>query len=244
MGAVTNVIVIAGVVILFFAVGGVGGARSISESLGRKVSGAIPSLQKASADIGSGASEGIDIKQDQAQPAPTTFAVTQSRKNAGTLSSTVRNVSITEFQPTLQKDIAASALAGNAQLQRGGTLLLDKPTKGLLKGLTGVGTAQFSTGGVGVLTEEKRAEISARELTVIEQQDIVRLEARRRAAIERGVNPNVKLSGAELVLRKREQEEISKSFITSRFGGSAFVNGKLFANPDFRSCNLAGKCFD
>jgi len=93
------------------------------------------------------------------------------------------------------------------------------------------------------LSDAKRAEIAARELTAVERSDVAKLDARRRAAIERGVNPNVKLSGAELVLRKREQEEISKSFITSRFGGQAFVGGKLFANPNFCSRNLAGKLF-
>jgi len=238
------ILVVVGVVILFFAVGGVGGVRSFSEGLGQRFAGSIPSLQQATADTGAGASEGEEARADQESPTPATFSVVQSRRNAGTLSSTVRSVDIGEFQSGLQEEIARSALLGsNVRLERGGTLLLDRPTTRLTRTLTGVGTAQFSTGGVGILTEAKRREIANRVLTDIERSDIAKLDARRRAAIERGVNPNVKLSGAELVLRKREQEEISKSFITSRFGGQAFVGGKLFANPNFCSRNLAGKLF-
>jgi len=102
-----SVLVIGGVVILFFAVGGVGGIRTFSEGLGQKIAGAIPSIDEATASSGS---EEEAIESDQAAPTPTTFSVTQSRKNAGTLSSTVRQVSISEFPTALQSEIARSAL--------------------------------------------------------------------------------------------------------------------------------------
>jgi len=125
---VGSILVIGGVVILFFAVGGVGGIRGFGESLSGKIAGAIPSIDEATASSGS---EEEAIQSDQEAPTPTTFSVTQSRKNAGTLSSTVRQVSLSEFSQTGQtSEIARSVLLGsNVRLERGGTLLLDQPTR-------------------------------------------------------------------------------------------------------------------
>lgn len=222
-----TIVVIAGAAILFFAVGGIEGLRGIGTGLRDTVSGfgSIPSAQAET----STKSEKDAIASDSVAPAQA-LSITSSRKNAGTLQSTVR---VSSFQPELQTEIARSAQQGSVRFERGGTLLLDTPTEKLRRTLTGRGTAQFSTGQVGVLTEAKRQEIRNRALTAQERRDVAALEARRARKIERGIRPNIALRGAELVLRKREQEELSKSLVTSRFGGSAFVNGKLFANPDF-----------
>ncbi len=224
----STIIVIAGALIIFFAVGGLAGIKTFSLGLGGRVSGLIPSLQTATASTGS---EQEAIAADQAQQPPAALAVTQTRKNGNQLQTIIR---VSEFQPVLQQEIARSA-TGGGDIIRGGTLLLDKPTTSLISQLTGKGTAQFSTGQVGLLTEAKRTEIARRELTTQEIRDIAALDARRTAAIDRGIQPNVKLSGAELVLRKREQEELSKSLLTSQFGGQTFVGGKLFANPLFET---------
>lgn len=134
------------------------------------------------------------------------------------------------------------APAGGVVVRRGQNIvstpqatIFDRPEGVLVKGsavaqIAGIRGQQF----VGVLSEKERNLIREKEFTEQERADIAALEARRQKAItERGIDPNIKLSGVELVLRKREQEELSKAFIKSRFGGQSFVNGKLFANPNF-----------
>lgn len=113
--------------------------------------------------------------------------------------------------------------------------IIDDPSLKSVRTLSGKGTAQFSTGQIARLTPTQRKRIREKTLTPQEQRDIIALEARRDRAISRGINPNVKRSGKELVLAKREQEAISKQLISSKFGKRAFVDGKLFANPLFAS---------
>lgn len=228
-----TVLVIGGAIILFFAFGGIQGIKSLGTGISGKLSGAIPSLQEATATTGS---EQEAIAKDQAGSIPEALSVTQSRINAGTLSSVVR---LAEFEPSLQTEIAKSIQSGGGEIVRGGTLLIDEPSSKLLATLSGFGTAQFSTGQVGVLTSEKIIEIGERTLTEQQIKDIEALNIRR----EESATGNLKLSGEEVVFQKALQEELSKSLLTSQFGGQTFVGGKLFANPDFSSCNLAGKCF-
>jgi len=107
-----------------------------------------------------------------------------------------------------------------------------------LTSFSGSGVAQFSGGLIGSLSEQQLGDIRSREFTTQEQEDIKALELRRTRAISRGINPNLKLSGAELILRKREQEALSKQLLTERFGSQTFVNGKLFAKEGFESGGL------
>jgi len=107
-----------------------------------------------------------------------------------------------------------------------------------LTSFSGTGVAQFSGGIVGSLSEQQLGDIRSRGFTAGELADIKALELRRSSAIERGINPNLKLSGAELVLRKREQEALSKQLLTERFGSGTFVDGKLFAKEGFESGGL------
>jgi len=107
-----------------------------------------------------------------------------------------------------------------------------------LTSFAGTGVAQFSGGIVGGLSAQQLGDIRSREFTSTEQSDIKALELRRTSAIERGISPNIKLSGEELVLRKREQEALSKQLLTERFGSQTFVNGKLFAKAGFESGGL------
>jgi len=107
-----------------------------------------------------------------------------------------------------------------------------------LTSFSGSGVAQFSTGQVSQLTAKELGDIRTRTLTDVEKSDIKALELRRTRAIERGINPNLKLSGAELILRKREQEQLSKNLLTAKFGGQTFVGGKLFAKAGFESGGL------
>jgi len=107
-----------------------------------------------------------------------------------------------------------------------------------LTGFSGSGVAQFSTGQVAQLTVKELGDIRTRTLTDVEKSDIKALELRRTRAIERGIKPSLKLRGAELVLRKREQEALSKKLLTAKFGGQTFVGGKLFAKAGFASGGL------
>lgn len=224
-------LVIGGVIILFFAFGGIQGLKSLGTGISGKLSGAIPSLQEATASTGS---EEEAIAKDQAGAQPEALSVTQSRINAGTLSSVVR---LAEFEPSLQTEIAASIQKGEGEFLRGGTLLIDEPSEKLTATLSGFGTAQFSTGQVGVLTSEKIIEIGEKTLTTQQIADIEALNVRR----EESATGNLKLSGEEVVFQKALQEELSKSLLTSQFGGQTFVGGKLFANPDFCYTNKEGK---
>ena len=219
-----SILLIGLVGVLFFAFGGISGAKQIFGGLKGRASDLIP---KAQAELAVTESSKEAIKEDL-QIAASSINVAGTRKTAGTLTTTVR---LTEFQNVLQEQIALSALSGNVQLVRGGTFILDKPTTELTKRLTGVGTAQFSTGQVAILTEAKRKEIAAKELTAQQIEDVRLLDIRR----QESQFTNLKLSGAELVQRKAEQEELSKVLLTSQFGGQTFVGGKLFANPSFQT---------
>lgn len=103
---------------------------------------------------------------------------------------------------------------------------------------SGSGVAQFSDSSVSALSSEQLADIRRRTLTKTEEADVKALELRRTRAISRGIRPSLKLSGAELILRKREQEALSKMLLTSRFGGQTFIGGKLFAKAGFASGGL------
>ena len=116
-----------------------------------------------------------------------------------------------------------------------GVEFIDRPTAKDVKSLSGIGTAQLSTGGIARLTPEAIDRIRKESFTAQELEDIKNLDLRRKEAIKRGINPNIKLTGTELVLRKREQAEISKAFLTKQFGPGTFTNGKLFANPLFET---------
>jgi len=211
----------AALIIGFFAVGGVQGVKGISSGIGERAKGAFAIPEAAAEESTQVQPEAIPIIQTN---------VAGQRKVGSQLTTVVR---ISEIKPELQQEVARSVAAGGTQIIRGGTILVDKPTLKDVRTLTGRGTAQFSTGQTGRLSKSKRAEIAARELTPQEIKDVAALEARRQRAIGRGIRPNIKLRGAELVLRKREQEELSKSLLTSRFGGQTFVGGKLFAKPLF-----------
>jgi len=223
-------IVVAALIIGFFAIGGAAGVKDFSTGLGTRAKSflSVPtaSAEESAAQAMNGQVGDIPIIQTN---------VAAQRKTGGTLTTTVR---ISDIDPALQTEVARSVLSG-AEIVRGGTILLDQPSPKLLATLTGTGTAQFSTGQVGILTQQKIEEIAARELTEQQRADIIALNIRRAES----EFSNVKLSGAEVVFQKALQEELSKSLLTSQFGGQTFVGGKLFANPDFSSCNLAGKCF-
>jgi len=151
-------------------------------------------------------------------------------------------------QAAVSDIVSAQVLSGSIQSKRKvstgkitGITTAQAATDAVLRKLAspaGSGVAQFSTGQVGSLSAEEREQIARRELTDVERSDIQKLDARRQRAIESGINPNLKLSGAELILRKREQEALSIKSLQDRFGGQVFTNGKLFANPDFESGGL------
>lgn len=212
-------VVVAALIIGFFAVGGVTGLKEFSSGLGTRAKTLFSIPSAAAQEIANGAQEDeIPIIQTN---------IAGQRINGGTLTTTIR---LADIPPELQTEIAKSISEGT-QIVRDGTILLDEPTKALIEGLAGTGTAQFSTGQVGILTDTKIQEIAERELTQQQIKDIAALEARRAES----EFANIKLSGAEVILQKSLQEELSKSLLTSQFGGQTFVGGKLFANPDFFS---------
>ena len=135
------------------------------------------------------------------------------------------------------QDIIKTTVTSSRKNQKQFGIISDPSVKDV-KLLSGRGTAQFSTGQITRLSPQQLRDIRSRSLTAQERKDVAALEARRDRAIARGISPNVKLSGAELVLRKRQQEQLSKQLITSKFGKKAFQGGKLFANPDFESGGL------
>jgi len=213
-------VLIAGAVLIigFFAVGGVEGLKGFSTGLGERAKTLFSIPSAAAQEISNGAQEDeIPIIQTN---------VAAQRINGGTLTTTIR---IADIPPELQTEVAKSISEGT-QVVRDGTILLDEPTQKLIASLSG-GTAQFSTGQVGILTDAKIQEIAERELTQQQIKDVAALEARRRES----EFSNLKLSGAEVVFQKALQEELSKSLLTSQFGGQTFIGGKLFANPDFFS---------
>jgi len=107
-----------------------------------------------------------------------------------------------------------------------------------LTSFSGSGVAQFSGDIVSGLSSEQIGDIRSREFTTQEQEDIKALELRRAAAIAGGINPNLKLSGEELVLQKRLQEQLSINLLTDRFGSQTFVDGNLFQKENFESGGL------
>jgi len=221
----TGILIVgAALIIGFFAVGGIEGVKGFSAGLGEKAKSFL-SIPKASAQEIAAAELAGDAPRDGVPIIQTNIA--GQRINGGTLTTTIR---LADIPPELQTEVAKSISEGT-QFVRGGTILLDEPTQKLISTLTGTGTAQFSTGQVGILTQEKIQEIAERELTQQQIADIAALEQRRRES----KFSNRKLSGAEVVFQKALQEELSKSLLTSQFGGQTFVGGKLFANPDFFS---------
>jgi hypothetical protein len=140
------------------------------------------------------------------------------------------------LSPTILQTSVSSkrnSLQGKETIRTG---IITDPNRAEARLLTQVGAkgvSQFSDGSIGILSEQQRQEIANREFTKQELEDIKKLDARRQSAIERGINPNIKRSGRELVLAKREQEALSKQFLTKRFGAGTFFKGKLFANPNF-----------
>lgn len=214
-------IVAAALIIGFFALGGATGIKEFSVGLGQRAKGFLTVPDAAAEEIAASTLEGQrDIPVIQTN-------VAGQRKNGSLLTTTIR---ISDIEPSQQIEVARS-IASGAQIVRGGTILLDKPTPELISGLSGTGTAQFSTGQVGILTQQKIEEVATRELTPQQIQDIATLEQRR---LESAFT-NRKLSGAEVVFQKALQEELSKSLLTSQFGGQTFVGGKLFANPLFET---------
>lgn len=209
-------IVAAALIVGVFALGGLAGTKDFATGLGQRAKGFL-SIPEAA---------GETIVDETETPILQTNVAGQ-RKNGGILTTTIR---ISDIEPALQTEVARSISSG-AQIVRGGTILFDQPTEGLITGLTGTGTAQFSTGQVGILTQQKIEEIASRELTPQQIADIAALEKRRLES----EFANRKLSGAEVVFQKALQEELSKSLLTSQFGGQTFVGGKLFANPLFET---------
>jgi len=146
--------------------------------------------------------------------------------------------SSSEFAVTRILSTKGKTLAPITERRKFGTGITEraKASSDVLRKLTtfsGSGVAQFSGGQVGGLTASEIQDIRSRTFTTTEQADIKALELRRTRAIERGINPNLKLSGIELVFRKRQQELLSKKFLTDRFGGKTFIGGKLFAKEGF-----------
>jgi len=216
MVSVGTILIVGLLAIGFFAVGGITGLKDIGSRAGGTVKGllTIPEAAAISPDEANG------------QMALIQTNIVGMRKNGNGITTTIR---LSEIDPALQTEVAKSLAAGSAQIVRGGTIILDQPTTTLTRTLSGTGTAQFSTGQVGVLTEAKIQEIAQRELTKQQMEDIAALELRR----QESAFSNVKLSGAEVVFQKALQEELSKSLLTSQFGGQTFIGGKLFANPLF-----------
>lgn len=93
-------------------------------------------------------------------------------------------------------------------------------------------SANLSGGIKGGLTTQQVNDIRAKPFTEQELEDIKKLNARRGKSFGTA-KFSLKDSGEEVVFQKRQQEAISKSNLTSRFGSGAFFKGKLFANPKF-----------
>lgn len=126
-----------------------------------------------------------------------------------------------------------NSLQGKSPPARTGIIL--DPTKGEMALLTRVATrnaAQFSDGSIGILSEADVFRIN-KNLSDRDRADIKALDERRAAFIQSGGNPNLKRTGAEILRDKRIQEELAKQKLKSQFGADAFVNGKLFGNPNF-----------
>lgn len=213
-----TIIILGALVVGFFAIGGLEGVKDFGTRAKGTVKGLL-TIPEAAAISPSEANGEMALIQTN---------VVGQRKNGNGITTTIR---LSEIDPALQTEVAKSLAAGSATIVRGGTILLDQPTAELTRTLSGTGTAQFSTGQVGILTEAKIQEIAQRELTTQQMEDIAALELRR----QESAFSNVKLSGAEVVFQKALQEELSKSLLTSQFGGQTFVGGKLFANPLFET---------
>jgi len=224
-----SVIILAGLAIgavVLVSSDGLGKAKAFAQSLkptsGNQVQ--TPSIPKLQENLTTTQSGGVALENTK-----------RSGVLVGTISSKRR------FQnPITERFEVQASLLPEVQRSSGlrlvnGTLIIGAPTKALTRQLTGKGTAQTSTGSVAILSAAKQAEIRDRALTKVQVEDVKKLDARRKRAIDRGINPNIKLSGSELVLRKAEQEEISKNLLRDRFGGQTFVGGKLFAKPGFET---------
>ena len=227
-----SIIILAGVAIgglVFFSANGIDRVKAFGQTLkptqGNEVQ--TPSIPKIQETLTTTQSGGVALA---------------NTKSSGVLTGTIQSKRRFQNPITERFEVQASLLpevqrSSNLRLVNG-TLIIGAPTKALTRNLTGKGTAQTSSGSVAILSEAKRAEVRDRALTKVQVEDVKKLDARRKRAIDRGINPNIKLSGSELVLRKAEQEEISKNLLRDRFGGQTFVGGKLFAKAGFASGGL------
>ena len=169
---------------------------------------------------------GIDRTKSFAQ------SVTGSFKNSGIAKGSQQTVESIESAEIVTGGIASKRTNASKTTLRT-TLIVPQSKKEFITLANRRDTAQFSTGQIGSLSQKEIDEITNRTLTDVQKRDIEALDARRARAIERGINPNLKRTGAELVRDKAIQEQLAKNLLTSRFGGQAFFKGKLFANPKF-----------